>query len=155
MMERLAPVENQRAFLGVGGGSVFDAEDVRGVQADTPDIVRVYATTDSLFVVGMQPGKVTLKLILRAGDMFYFDVVVTNDPPERRALLVGEPFSITYDGVQEYGVGGEGLTATMSPDGTHLVVTGSEPGSGIVKLIMLDGSFHTVDFVILGGQRLL
>ena len=147
--------EHQKTTLAVGGGAVFDAEEVIAVEADKPDIVRAYATKDALELVGEQPGKVTLKLHLLAGDFFYFDVEVTSDPPAVHALVVSHPFVITYDGVKDYALSGKGVTAHKSIDETQLIVTGSVDGPAFIALTMADGSIHRVELLIIDGQRLL
>lgn len=157
-MEPIPPPEpptHQQTSLAVGGGAIFDADDLVSVEADVPNLVRAYATSNALALIGQAPGKVTLTLHLRTGDVFYFDVDVTSDPPAQRALLVGEPFVITYDGVKDYTLSGKGLEGHKSADETQLIVTGSQPGPAIVGLSMNDGSLHRVELVIVGGNKLL
>jgi len=139
----------------VGGAVTFDAEQVVSCEADTADLVRAYATADSLTLIGASAGRTTLKLRLQAGDVFHLDLEVVNDPPAQRALAVGDQIALSLEGVREVAEGASCIQTTKSADGAQLFVLGLKPCLALVAFTMNDGTTRRSEVVVVDGTRLL
>ncbi len=150
------PPARKKLELHRGGlGRVLRAKVV-AVAASSKDIVRVYADAESLSVIARAPGKTTLHLELSEGGTEDVDVVVVNggDAPTR-GIAIGESIVLPLPDVKDYSVGlPEIASASMTTDGTQLVVTGKKAGATTILLLGPKGN-RSHELVVVDGRRLL
>ena len=146
---------HSRSSVPSGGARTFEADEVVSCEADTADVVRAYATKETLTIIGEKPGRATLRLRLASGDVFLLDMDVTNEPSDYAVLAIGEQLAIPLEGVKDVSRPSECVSSTKTADGTQLILLAKEPCTAIVGLTMQDGTSKATEIVVIGGQRLL
>jgi hypothetical protein len=139
----------------VGGAVTFEADEVISCEAEAPDLVRAYATKEALTILGENAGRTTLRLRLAAGDVFYLDMNVTNEPIGYHVLALGEQLALPLEGVKDVVEPSKCLRTSKSADGAQLIVLAEHPCTALVGLTMQDGTAKTTEIVVIGGERLL
>jgi hypothetical protein len=139
----------------VGGAVTFEADEVISCEAGAPGLVRAYATKEALTILGESAGRTTLRLRLAAGDIFYLDMNVTNEPIAYHVLAVGEQLALPLEGVKDVSEPSKCLRTTKSADASQLIVLAEHPCTALVGFTMQDGTAKTTEIVVVGGERLL
>jgi Flp pilus assembly secretin CpaC len=155
-MERLPepPVLPRRGLhlhVGEPGSVVVDAVVA---QADDPSLVRVYEQDGSFAVVGRKVGKTVIHFTTKNGSMNDVDAEIMPGEAQTRALAIGETLILPMKGVKEFSVGlPDVVAATLTGDGTQLLVTGKKPGATTIVLFGPTGAQSSHEVVVFGGRR--
>jgi hypothetical protein len=122
--------------------------------AEDANVARLFAQEHAVIVVGRALGKTAIHVRDKEGNDQKVAVEVIAGDPHTRALAIGETFTIPMKGVKEYSVGlAEIVSASITTDGSRLLVTGRKPGTTTVLLILRNGSQESIELTVIGGRR--
>jgi hypothetical protein len=149
------PHPRQETAVPVDGAGTFEADQVISCEVDVPDLFRVYVTPTTITILGQNPGHAVLHLKIESGDEFDLDVDITQEPPPKRALAVGDQITIAMDGLKALTVESDNVKTTKTSDGTQMIILGVKPGPATAVLHFNDDSTSNNELIVIGGQRLL
>ncbi len=146
------PLHTMRLRVGEAGVLV---EEAILVEAENPALLRAYAETDTLAVIGRRIGTTTVRIVRRDGETSTLRVTVGDGDASPYALSIGDTFVLGLKDVREYSIGLPGIVAvTPTSDGTELVVTGRKAGATTLVTFDAKGRSTARELLVVGGQRM-